>query len=138
VVKAANDKDSAIANGSILAMLGVMAAVTAPELDKLVDACRRLPIRAWVYEQHDYITNLLLTVLDLQMQSAIVERSIRHYWDYRQEQISELHQLEDLLTNSADDQEGTKRHPSPHSAGSAASCRIRWDQLRLRHQCGRL
>lgn len=44
------------------------AAVSPAELDRLVDACRGLRLSTYRYEQHDYMTNVLLTVLDLQTQ----------------------------------------------------------------------
>jgi hypothetical protein len=54
-------------------------AVTEAEADHLVEACGPLPVRRWEYEEHDYMTNVLVTVLDLQMNNVTVERSIRHY-----------------------------------------------------------
>jgi hypothetical protein len=38
-------------------------AVTEAEAARLVEACRPLPTRPWEYEEHDYMTNVLLTVL---------------------------------------------------------------------------
>jgi hypothetical protein len=87
--------------------LGV-APVSAAAMDRLVDACRSLPVRDYGYEQHDYMTNVLLTVLDLQMHNRVVERSTRHYWDQRQEQVRTLDDLGGLLARFPDDQEGNR------------------------------
>jgi hypothetical protein len=62
-------------------------AVTEAEVGRLVEACRPLPTRKWEYEEHDYVTNVLLTVLDLQMRNVTVERSIRHYRDFRWDEV---------------------------------------------------
>jgi hypothetical protein len=83
--------------------------VTEAELELLAAACRQLEVRPWPYEEHDYITNVLLTVLDLQMHNVAVERSIRYYRDHRRDDIATLHQLEDLLARFHDDREGNRQ-----------------------------
>lgn len=52
--------------------------VTAAELDLLAAACEQMDVRPWPYEEHDHLTNVLLTVLDLQMRNVVVEKSIRY------------------------------------------------------------
>jgi len=44
-------------------------AVTEEKLERLAEACRPLPRLPCGYEQRDYLTNVLLTVLDLQMRN---------------------------------------------------------------------
>ena len=82
-------------------------------------------ISTWVYEQHNYITKVLLTVLDLQMHNSTVERSIRHYWNRRQEEISELDQLEELLARFTDDQAGNTE-VAQYLWGNNHWVRVRW------------
>jgi hypothetical protein len=84
-------------------------AVTEAEAGRLVEACRPLPTRPWEYEEHDYMTNVLLTVLDLQMHNVTVERSIRHYRDFRWNEIRALDHLEDLLGRFPEDKEGNRQ-----------------------------
>jgi hypothetical protein len=84
-------------------------AVTGAEADQLVEACRPLPVRPWEYEEHDYMTNVLLTVLDLQMKNVTVERSIRHYRDHRWKEIRTLEDLEGLLGRFPDDKQGNRQ-----------------------------
>lgn len=84
-------------------------AVTEAEADWLVEACGPLPVRPWEYEEHDYMTNVLLTVLDLQMNNITVERSIRHYRDHRWNEIRTLEHLEGLLGRFPDDKEGNRQ-----------------------------
>jgi hypothetical protein len=67
-------------------------AVTEAEADRLVEACVPLPVRPWEYEEHDYMINVLLTVLDLQMHNVTVERSIRHYRECWWNEIRTLEQ----------------------------------------------
>jgi len=81
-------------------------AVTEAEIGLLVEACRSLPTRPWEYEEHDYVTNVLLTVLNLQMRNATVERSIAHYRAHRWDEVNTLNDLEDLLARFPDDKEG--------------------------------
>lgn len=83
-----------------------MILVTGAELDRLADACRPLEVSEYRYEQHDYLTNVLLTVLDLQMHTRTVDQSIRHYSDRRREQVRTLDDLEDLLSRFPDDRDG--------------------------------
>lgn len=116
---------AALAMGAQPAMAGSMAVVTTKELDKLVDACQPLQIGAWVYEQHDYMTNVLLTVLDLQMLNVVVERSIRHYWDHRQANISTLEQLEELLAGFRDDKAGNTKI-AQYLWGNSHWARVHW------------
>jgi hypothetical protein len=81
-----------------------MIPVTGAELDRLEDACRPLVVSEYRYEQHDYLTNVLLTVLDLQMHNRT--QSIRHYLDRRYEQVRTLDDLEELLAGFPDDRDG--------------------------------
>ena len=83
--------------------------VTGAELDRLGEACQSLPVVSYASEQHDYMTNVLLTVLDLRMHNVAVERSIRHYWDCRQDEIRTLDDLEALLARFPEGNEGNRR-----------------------------
>ena len=64
---------------------------------------------SYASEQHDYMTNVLLTVLDLRMHNVAVERSIRHYRDCRQDEIRTLDDLEALLARFPEGNEGNRR-----------------------------
>jgi hypothetical protein len=80
--------------------------VTEDEIGRLTDACRFLPVTPREHEEHDYITNVLVTVLDLQMNTVTVERSIRYYRDHRWAEVRTLDQLTGLLDRFPDDKEG--------------------------------
>ena len=56
----------------------------------------------------DYITNLQLTVLDLQLQNVIVDNAIRHYWDNRWDEVRTLEDIEALLARFPADPEGKR------------------------------
>lgn len=81
-------------------------AVTEKEIDRITEACRSLPAGPWEHEETDYITNVLVTVLDLQMNTVTVERSLQHYRDHRWDEIRTLDQLAAVLDRYPDDKEG--------------------------------
>lgn len=56
-------------------------ALTELELDRLSRACKKLP-RGRDYRVHDYVPNVLNTVLDFQMDSAVVGASMRHFEEH--------------------------------------------------------
>ncbi len=91
------------------APMAAAAAGAEADVGLLVEACRSLPVRRWGYEEHDYITNVLLTVLDLMMRNAAVERSIRYYREHRWHEVRTLDDLEALLGRHADDREGNRQ-----------------------------
>ena len=78
-----------------------------PDLDRLVAACRRLPAtQADFLHVDDLVTNLLLTVLDLQLQTATVERALAHYRAKRWDAVRSMQDLQALLDRFPDDQAG--------------------------------
>ncbi len=81
-------------------------ALTDDEISRLTEACRSLPVSSWDHEEPDYITNLMVAVLDLQMNTVTVERAIQYYRDHRWGEIRTLDQLEHLLRRYPDDKEG--------------------------------
>jgi hypothetical protein len=83
--------------------------VTDDEIGLLAEACRSLPERPWKHEERDYVTNVLVTVLDLQMNTVTVERSIQHYRDHRWGELRTLDQLAGLLRRFPDDKEGNRQ-----------------------------
>ena len=84
------------------------------EMQRLVEECRKLkiPDGGWMSEDfpryNHYVTNVFLTVLDLQMQNVVVENSIRHYERLRSEEIKTLEDLERALDRYPDTLEGNK------------------------------
>jgi hypothetical protein len=81
-------------------------ALTDDEIGRLTQACRSLPASSWDHEERDYIINLLVMVLDLQMNTVTVERSIQYYRDHRWAELRTLDQLESLLRRYPDDKQG--------------------------------
>jgi hypothetical protein len=82
------------------------APATEGEIARLTQASRSLPAGSWQHEEHDYVTNLLVTVLDLQMNNATVERSIKYFRDHRWDEVRTLDQLADVLDRFPDDKDG--------------------------------
>jgi len=82
--------------------------VTDEEFERLVAECRRLLPAEGGYTEDDfgpyddYITNVLLTVLDLQMHNVAVDNSIRYYWNHRWHEIRQLAELRAVLDRFPD------------------------------------
>jgi hypothetical protein len=81
-----------------------------------------VPLVSGDYHQPDYITNVLLTVLDLRMHNVAVDNSIQHYWDKRWNEIRTLDQLEDLLQRWPDDERRATRQCPSTSGATITGC----------------
>ncbi len=53
--------------------------ITTQEYDLILQKCKDIPPAKGMYLIHDYIENLLLTVLDFQMHNVAVEKAIAYY-----------------------------------------------------------
>ncbi len=73
----------------------------------------------------DFITNLLLTVLDLRLQNRIVDKAIQFYRHNRWDEIRILDDLERVLTKFPDDVEGN-RAAAKYLWGYLYGERLRW------------
>lgn len=89
--------------------------VAGSEMDRLVAECRKLPLPAGGYADDnfgpydDFVTNVMLTVLDLQMHNVAVDNSIKHYRNERWDEIRRLTDLEELLDRHPDSSEGNRK-----------------------------
>ena len=83
--------------------------ITNEEFDAIVVECRLLPQAQGNYLIDDYIENLLLTVLDFQLRTITVERSMRHYVEHRKENVRTHQDLIRLLAQYPDTREGNTR-----------------------------
>lgn len=105
--------------------------VTSDEFDLVVAACRTLLPAVGGYTEDnfgpygDYITNVLLTVLDLQMHNVAVDNSIKYYWSHRWDEIRELTQLREVLDRFPDTKEGN-REAAKYLWGNNHWTRIGW------------
>lgn len=104
---------------------GPIQPVSEQELERIVLACRSVPITQAEYQQEDYVTNVFLTVLDLQMHNMVVNKSIQHYWDNKWDEIRTLDDLEALLGRYPDDKEGN-RQIAQHLWGNNHWTRVQW------------
>lgn len=80
--------------------------ITQQEFNLILEKCKELPPAKGVYLIHDYIENLLLTVLDFQMHNAAVKKAITYYRDNRKKKIRTIDDLKHLLSKHPDDKEG--------------------------------
>lgn len=105
--------------------------LTEEELERLVAECRKLPVAEGGYASenfapyNDYVTNVLLTVLDLQMHNVAVNNSILHYRAHRWNEIRSLDDLEGLLARFPDTTDGNKA-AARHLWGNNHWTRIEW------------
>jgi len=105
--------------------------VTDAEMERLLDRCRQLPAAAGGYVDDnfgpydDYVTNVLLTVLDLQMHNVAVDKAIRQYWNNRWDGTRDLVQLEAVLDRFPDTPDGNKQ-AAQYLWGNNHWTRIQW------------
>jgi len=79
------------------------------DFQRLVIRCRSLPSAKGNYLVHDYVENLLRTVLDFQMRVTTVERAIDHYHQRDQKEIANFTALKNLLATYPDTREGNQQ-----------------------------
>ncbi len=88
--------------------------LTEPEWQMLVRACAEVrspstPPEQWGEGGYpDHLTNLMLTVLDLQLRNAIVNNAIEYYRQHCWRQVRDLDDLEAFLSNYTDNTEGNR------------------------------
>lgn len=88
---------------------GLTGRVTQAEYALLLAACRAIPSASGEYQQSDYITNVLLTVLDLKMHNVAVNNSITFYWNNRWDEVRTIEQLAGVLERFPADREGNRQ-----------------------------
>ena len=78
------------------------------DVNRLADRARMLPPPENEYTETDYVTNLMATVLDYQMQTPVVEKAIRHYKDRRWDDVRTIGDLERCFTEHPDTEAGNR------------------------------
>jgi hypothetical protein len=76
------------------------------DLAKVVERSRELPPADGVFQEDDFIINLLTTVVDFQMSTTAVARALEHFKAQRSEQIRTMAELRLALLGFPDDQAG--------------------------------
>jgi len=77
------------------------------DIERMVEACRQLPEPVGNYLVEDYLTNLMATVIDFQLQTAAVERALEHFTIRVRPSLAGLDDLVDLLERWPADQAGS-------------------------------
>jgi hypothetical protein len=80
--------------------------ITRGEYNLILQRCREIPTARGTYLIHDYVENLLLTVLDFQMHNVAVEKAIDYYRNNRFNEIRTLDDLKYRLLRYANNKEG--------------------------------
>jgi tetratricopeptide (TPR) repeat protein len=93
---------------------------------RLASACADVP-PATVSDVvvHEYMVNVFLTVLDLQMRNAAVDKAIAHYRTHRRSEVSTLDELIRVLEGRPNDKEGNTLI-AQHLWGNRHWTRVRW------------
>ena len=79
------------------------------EFDLILERCRELPPAKGMYLEDDYVTNLLLTVLDYRLHERIVKKADEFFRKNRQAEIRAAADLKRLLARYPDDKAGNTR-----------------------------
>lgn len=87
----------------------VLIMIDQQEFDVIFQRCKELSPAKGNYLENDYVTNLLLTVLDYQLQGRIVEKAIAFFREKRRSEIRTAADLKGLLARYPDDQAGNTR-----------------------------
>lgn len=80
--------------------------ITPQKYQIILHKCKEIPPARGMYLIHDYIENLLITVLDFQMHQVAIEKAIKYYKDNRFYEIRTFSDLKLLLSKYPDDKEG--------------------------------
>jgi hypothetical protein len=80
--------------------------LTTADIEAIAVRCRQLPAAQGNYLVDDYVTNLILTVLDFQLHTTIVKRAHDHYQAHRRAAIRTHADLTGLFGRYANDNEG--------------------------------
>jgi hypothetical protein len=105
--------------------------LTEVEASRLAFECRRLPAAHGGYagsdfpSYSDYMTNVFLTVLDLQMHNVVVNKAILHYRAHRWDDVRTLDDLERVLDRAPDTREGNQA-AAQYLWGNNHWTRIQW------------
>jgi len=76
------------------------------DVQKVAEAAADLPPASGSSGEEDYVTNLLVTVVDYMLKTAIVVNALRHFRDHRWDEVRTLDDLEGVLARFDDDQAG--------------------------------
>ena len=76
--------------------------ISGKRYERLVERCRELP-EAKLLHSKDYISNLLITVLDLRLETTTVERALEFYRVERSRQIGTFARLKGVLESGIPD-----------------------------------
>lgn len=76
------------------------------DVERVVEAAASIPAAEGEYLENDYVTNLMATVLDYQLQTAAVEKAVAHFKRLRWDELRTIGDLEALFERYASDQEG--------------------------------
>jgi tetratricopeptide (TPR) repeat protein len=102
------------------------APLTVAERVRLASACADVPpAKVSDVVVHEYLVNVFLTVLDLQMHNVAVDRAIAHYRAHRRSEVSTLDELIRVLEGRPNDKDGNTLI-AQYLWGNRHWARVRW------------
>jgi len=81
-------------------------AISDSDVTKVASAAKALPPAESSSLEDDYIVNLLVSVVDYMLKTAIVVKALAHFREHRWDEVRTLDDLERVLGRFADDKEG--------------------------------
>jgi hypothetical protein len=85
---------------------GKHSAYTNGEYDALVKACQNVPPAKCDYRIHDFVENMLLTVLDFQLRTVVVERAMQYFIQHTKSDALDHSGLKVIIAQYTDDKTG--------------------------------
>jgi hypothetical protein len=80
--------------------------ITDEDIDRVTGAARSLPPAAGVFTEGDFVTNVLVTVVDFQMSTTAVVRALDYFKNERWAEIHTMDDLESVVARFEDDRPG--------------------------------
>ncbi len=85
-----------------------MISASPTEYRKIVRACRKLPPPKGNYHDHDFVSNLVQTVLDYRMQSQVLDKAYKHFEYHHWDDLRTQRQLTRFLSTFPDTNGGNR------------------------------
>jgi hypothetical protein len=80
--------------------------VTDDDVERVATAARKLPPAPGAFLEADFVTNILVTVIDFQMNTTAVVRALDYFRSERWAEIRTMAELESVVARYEDDQPG--------------------------------
>ena len=80
--------------------------ISANDIERVATAAQHVPPASETYLEDDFVTNLVVTVVDYQMHTTAVVKAMQHFKAQRRDEIRTIDDLAAVFARFPDDQEG--------------------------------